>query len=170
MTILIITLRIIHIFTNVFWAGFAIFNIGFFQPTVRALGPDGQKVMAHLTQKTRLLPAVYSSATLSVISGVLLYWISVGFREPAMMSGKGLVLAGGGLSGIIAWVYAIIVVRGITGQMVAIGKEIQAQGGPPTPEQGALMQTLVTQLGKAGKVALTFILIALLGMASARYL
>ena len=45
MAILIIVLRIIHIFSGVFWVGFAFFNIGFLQPTVKATGAEGQKTM-----------------------------------------------------------------------------------------------------------------------------
>lgn len=169
MNTLVILLRVIHLFGGVFWVGFALFNVAFLQPTIRGTGPDGQKVMQYLSQKTRLLPLIYAAATLTMLSGLALYWIDTGFRADAMAMGSGLVLGIGGLAGIIAWSYAVLVIRGIFNQMGAIGQAIQAQGTPPTAEQSGQMQALVMRLGKAGKVAVTFMIVALLAMAAARY-
>jgi uncharacterized membrane protein len=169
MAILIIVLRIIHIFSGVFWVGFAFFNIGFLQPTVKATGAEGQKTMQYLTQKTRLLSTVYSTATLTMLSGLVMYWLLSGFRWTFMSSGYGVVLTIGSVAGIIAWIYAVVVIRGIFKQMQIIGQAIQAQGGPPNPEQAGQMQALVARLGKVGQVALVFLVISLLGMATARY-
>lgn len=169
MNSLILVLRIIHIFSGVFWVGFAFFNIAFLQPTVQATGPEGQKTMQYLTQKTRLLSTVYATATLTMLSGLIMYWILLGFRLSAMLSGYGIVLTIGSIAGVIAWIYAVVVIRGIFSQMQVTGQEIQAQGGPPTPEQATRMQALVARLGTVGQVAVVFLVIALLGMASAQY-
>jgi uncharacterized membrane protein len=169
MAILIMTLRVIHIFSGMFWVGFAFFNIGFLQPTVRATGQEGQKTMQYLTQKTRLLSTVYTTATLTMLSGLVMYWIISGFRLTFMRSGYGLVLTIGSIAGIIAWIYAVIVIRGIFKQMQTVGQQIQTQGSPPTPEQATQMQALAARLGKVGQVALVFLIISLLGMATARY-
>ena len=169
MGILILVLRVIHIFCGVFWVGFAFFNIGFLQPTVRATGAEGQKMMQYLTQKTRLLSTVYATATLTMLSGLIMYWILSGFRLSFIRSGYGVVLTIGSIAGVIAWIYAVVVIRGIFNRMQTIGQEIQAQGSPPTPEQATQMQALVARLGKVGQVALVFLVIALLGMSIARY-
>jgi hypothetical protein len=79
------------------------------------------------------------------------------------------VLTIGSIAGIIAWIYAVVVIRGIFNRMQTVGQEIQAQGSPPTPEQATQMQALVAQLGQVGQVALVFLVISLLGMATARY-
>ena len=71
MIILMIILRIIHIFSGVFWVGVSFFNIGFLLPTVQATGPEGQKVMQHLTQQTRFTMVVYTAATLNLLSGLI---------------------------------------------------------------------------------------------------
>lgn len=169
MAALMIVLRIVHIFSGVFWVGFSFFNIRFLQPTVRATGPEGQKTMQYLTQKTRLLSTVYATATLTMLSGLLMYWILFGFRTSALLSGYGLALTTGGIAGVIAWIYAVIVIRGIFTRMQAIGQAIQAQGGPPTPEQARDLQALVARLNRVGQVALGFLVIALLGMSIAQY-
>ena len=169
MGFLIMALRVIHIFSGVFWVGFAFFNIGFLQTTVKATGTEGQKTMRHLTQKTRLLSTVYATATLTMLSGLVMYWILLGFRLSVFLSGYGLVLTIGSIAGVIAWIIAVVVIRSIFNQMQTIGQEIQAQGGPPTPEQATQMQALVARLGTVGKVALVFLVVALLGMSMARY-
>jgi hypothetical protein len=85
-------------------------------------------------------------------------------------SGYGIVLTIGSIAGVIAWIYAVVVIRGIFQQMQTIGREIQAQGSPPTPEQATQMQALVARLGQVGQVAVVFLVVALLGMATARYI
>jgi len=169
MVILMIILRIIHIFSGVFWVGVSFFNIGYLQPTIRATGAEGQKVMQHLTQQTRFTAAVYTAATLNLLSGLIMYWIVSGFRPSFMTSGYGLSLTIGGIAGVIAWVFAIVVIRGILGQMQAIGRAIQAQGGPPTPEQGSALQALSGQLVKMGQWGVVLMIIALLGMSVGQY-
>jgi uncharacterized membrane protein len=166
---LTLVLRIIHIFCGVFWVGFALFNIGFLQPAVKATGAEGQKIMQYLTQKTRLLATVNATATLTMLSGLALYWILLGGNIPAILSGYGIVLTIGSVAGVIAWVYGVIVIRGIFNQMQGIGQQIQARGGPLTPEQAGQMQALVMKLGRVGRVALVFLVVTLLGMAAAQY-
>jgi len=169
MVILIIVLRVIHIFSAVFWVGFGLININFLQPTVKALGPDGQKFMQHLTQKTKLLNSVYTAATLTILSGSVLYYIVTGFSFDFIASGYGIVLSIASISGIIGWFIAVFIVRSIFGEMKVVGGQIQASGNPPTPEQAGQMHALAGRLGVVGKVAITFMLIALLGMSIARY-
>ncbi len=164
-----ILLRIIHLFGGIFWAGYGLFNIGFLSPTIRATGIEGQQVMRHLTQKTQFLNTAYLASTLTVFSGILLYWIAVGFRMPAMMSGKGLVLLIGGVSGTIAWLIVIIPVRGIFNQMKTTTQQIQAQGTPPHPDQVARMQGLAGRLASLSKTALALLVLTILSMAIARY-
>lgn len=165
-----IVLRVIHIFGGIFWVGFAFFNVGFLQPTVKATGAEGQKTMQYLTQKTRLLSTVYATATLTLLSGLFMYWILFGFRLSALLSGYGAALTLGAIAGLIAWIYAVVIIRGIFGQMQTIGQQIRAQGGPPTPAQATQMQGLVARLGKLGQVALVFLVIAVLGMSTAQYI
>lgn len=169
MDIVLIVLRIIHFFGGVFWVGASFFNIGFLQPAVRATGADGLKVMQHLTQRTRMTTALYTAATLTVISGLLLYWMISGFRMSFLSGGYGLVLTIGGVAGLIAWFVAIFIIRGILSGMRELGKAIQAQGRPPTPEQGAAMQALSLRLKNLGQIGVIIMSIALLCMSIARY-
>lgn len=170
MDTLMIILRIIHIFSGIFWVGVAFFNIGFLQPTVRATAPEGQKVMQYLTQKTRFLAVSYTAATLSLLSGVAMYWILSGFRVDFMTSGRGLAITIGGIAGLVAWALVIVFVRRIFDQMQTVGRAIQAQGGPPTEEQAAELQALSFRLSNLGNWGLALLVIAVLGMSTAQYL
>lgn len=169
MNILMIVLRLIHIFGGIFWVGVSFFNIRYLQPTIQATAPDGQKVMQHLTQRTNFTNAVYGAATLTMLSGLIMYGYLFKFSIDAMTSPYGLTLGIGGLSGIIAWLVAIIVIRSIINQMGEVGKAIQAQGGPPTPEQAAKLGELGGQLNRLGRVGLILMTIAVIGMATAQY-
>jgi len=170
MSYLIITLRIIHIFCGIFWAGYALFNYYYLQPTVKALGADGQKTMQYLSQKTNLLTIIYTAATLTVLSGIAIYWILFGFSLSFITTGYGVVLTIAAVSGIIGWFIVVTLIRQIFIQMRTTGAEIQASENPPKPDLLSKMQSLVIRLGKLGKIALIFLIIAILGMASARFI
>ncbi len=169
MSILIILLRLIHIFAGVLWVGAAFFNLFFLQPTVRGTGAEGQKVNQFLVQKTRLTSYVYATATLNFLAGLALYYILSGFRLSFLRSGYGLVLTIGAIAGVISWITVVFLVRGIFNRMGAIGKMIQSQGGAPNPEQASEMQALGARLSTLGNYSLVFMAIAVIGMSIARY-
>ena len=169
MNVLMIVLRLIHIFSGIFWVGVSFFNIRYLQPSIQATAPDGQKVMQHLTQRTNFTNVVYGAATLTMLSGLIMYGYLFEFRMEAMTSPYGLVLGIGGISGIIAWLVALTAIRSIISQMGTVGKAIQEQGGPPTPEQAAILGELSARLTRLGRVGLLLMTIAVIGMASAQY-
>jgi uncharacterized membrane protein len=167
MTFVVIILRIIHIFSGVFWVGVAFFNIIFLQPVVAATGAEGQKVMRHLMQQTRFTHATYATATLTFLSGLFLYWIISGLHEGFLSTGYGLVLTTGSITGAIAWLVVIFPLRQLFAGMAAIGQQLQTQGGPPTPEQTAQMIKLRAKLANFGRVGIILLTITLLAMATA---
>ena len=164
-----ISLRIIHIFSGVFWVGVSIFNISFLQPAIQSTGSEGQTVMQHLTRHTRFTATVYTAANLTLLSGLAMYWILFQFRLSALSSGYGLVLSIGSLAGIVAWVIAMFFIRRIISGMQAIGVAIQAQGGPPDPEQAEGLRAASSRLITMGQWGLAFMVISLLGMSVAQY-
>jgi len=54
--------------------------------------------------------------------------------------------------------------------MGALGQEMRATDGPPKPEQLAAMQTLQKRLATAGRAGAILLVIAVIGMAVARYI
>jgi hypothetical protein len=53
---------------------------------------------------------------------------------------------------------------------LAIGREVAASGGPPTPEQAAQLQLLQHRSHTAGRVIVPLLIVAVAAMAAARYL
>jgi hypothetical protein len=114
MNLYMVALRLVHIGGAVFWAGTVFFIVLFLEPSVRAAGPDGAKVMRGIQQRNLLniLPVV---AALTILSGVALYWrASVGFNGDWMASRIGTSLTIGAVASIAAFVIGIFVMRAST--------------------------------------------------------
>lgn len=170
MITLIIILRIIHFFSGIFWVGFSIFNIHFLQPAVKATGVEGQVVMQHLVRKTRLLSVVYWAASLTMVSGLVLYWAISRGSIAFFGSTYGMVLGTGALAGILAWISALFLIRNIMNRLQAISGQMRASEGPPEVGLMEEMQAHAKRLGTVGKITLALQTLAILTMAMARYM
>ena len=167
---LIIALRLIHILAGVFWAGTSFFFVSFLQPAAQRAGPEGNKFMQVLGA-SRLSPVLSVLALLNVLSGLIMYWRNSGGLQAAWItSGMGLGFTVGALAGLVALGFGLIVARPANVRMGALGKEIQAAGGPPTPAQMAEIQRLSATLSTGSFWTVVCLLIALIGMSVARYL
>src|SRR5574341_2623139 len=81
MNVIMILLRIVHIFSGVFWVGAAATFVWFIAPSVAATRPESQKFLNHLLQERRFVTALLIAATLAIIAGLLLYWqVSAGLQ------------------------------------------------------------------------------------------
>lgn len=165
-----IILRLVHIFSGVFWVGTVFFYALFLLPRVRAAGPPGGQFMLRLTQPP--LPNVMILAGgLSALSGLLLYWRdSGGFQWTWMQTGPGIAFGVAGLAGILAFLEGFFVSRPAATRAAAIGRVVMAAGTPPAPDQAAEIQLLSAKLGKAVYRTAYLMVITLIGMAVARYL
>jgi len=86
-----------------------------------------------------------------------------------MRSGPGIgfgVAAGFALLGLIVGIYQ----NRNSNAMAQLGGQIQSQGTPPSPEQAAQLQSLGKALATGGILNATFLVLATIGMAVARYL
>jgi len=113
---------------------------------------------------------MWASALTTVIAGYSLYWIdSQGFTSDWMHSGPGIgfgIAAGFALLGLIVGIF-----QGKNSNTLArLGGQIQSQGAPPSNEQAAQMQRLGKALAIGGMLNATFLILATIGMAIARYL
>lgn len=81
MNMLMTLLRVVHIVARVFWVVVSFFfDTGILEPTVQAIGAEGQKVMQHLTSQTRFTEMAQAAATLTLLSGWIMYWNQFRFR------------------------------------------------------------------------------------------
>ncbi len=171
MDLYVILLRIVHIFSGVFWVGAAALMVFFIGPTATSLGADAQKFMQHFIFKRRFTDAVLASAVLNVIAGVLLYWrASAGLQTAWITSGPGIGFTVGALAAIAALAVGFSVTRPAVLRQGALSGEIQAAGQPPTDEQMAELHQIQERSTRAGRWTLILVAVALLGMAIARYL
>lgn len=86
-----------------------------------------------------------------------------------MGTGPELGFALGSVAGIAVWAVGTLAVKPRADRMTALGAEIAAAGGPPSPAQGAEMQKIGQALGTFGKVNVTLVTVSMVLMATARY-
>jgi uncharacterized membrane protein len=167
----LIVLRLIHIFSGVFWAGTTFFVASSLGPTARASGPEGGQFMQRLVGRVgRMTLFMGLAATLSALSGILLYQrVSGGFAVGWITSGPGLALTVGGVAGITGWIVGYLVIARTSMQLTALAAEIQAGGGPPSPEQAAKMQALSERQSQGGIWVAVLLIVAVAGMSVAQY-
>ena len=166
-----VVLRVVHILAGVFWVGAALTTILFLQPTAHEVGPAAGPFMAHLAGKKRLVDWVLRAAGLTILAGVLMYWrVSGGLDGDWIGSAEGLSVTIGALCGIAAFSLGLTVVKPTIMATLAIGREVAASGGTPTPEQGAKLQALQKRGKDVGQIIVPLLIVAVAAMASARYL
>ena len=166
-----VVLRVVHILAGVFWVGAALTTILFLQPTAPEVGPAAGPFMAHLAGKKRLVDWVLRAAGLTILAGVLMYWrVSGGLDGDWIGSAEGLSVTIGALCGIAAFSLGLTVVKPTIMATLAIGREVAASGGTPTPEQGAKLQALQKRGKDVGQIIVPLLIVAVAAMAAARYL
>lgn len=163
---LIIVLRLIHIFSAIFWVGSALTMAYFVAPSVRATAEAGQKFMAYLVTQSKITNIITVSAILTVLAGVSLYWLDSGGLSSAWMkSSAGIGFGIGGAAGILALIFGAIFGKNIS----ALGTIFSKIQGKPTPEQISQMQGIQKQLATIGPIHTVVQIIAVICMATARY-
>ncbi|MBI3975371.1 MAG: hypothetical protein HY334_03175 [Armatimonadetes bacterium] len=163
-------LRLVHIFSGVFWVGTIFYFALFLLPRIKALGPDGGKVMQHMTGPP-FPTAMTAAGGLVTLSGILLYWRDLGgFQSAWIATPTGLAFTIGGLAGLLAFGEGFFVSRPATEKMGALGREIAVSGGAPTAAQAAEMQRLAGKLEKALYRTAYVLIFTLIGMSVAPYL
>lgn len=73
MDVLMVILRLTHVLSGVFWAGATFFLVSMIAPSVAATGAEGQKFMQYLALRSRMTVGLFLTATLTALSGVIMY-------------------------------------------------------------------------------------------------
>ena len=171
MDLLTIVLRIVHIGSGVLWVGGSALFFLYLEPTINKLGPDAEKFVDEVVNK-RKVPIYFAAAsTLTVLGGAILYWrFTNGLHVDVVTSASGLAFGIGGIAAVVAWVGSNLLIPSGLAKLGAIGKEIQAAGGPPSPALLGRMHAAQERLHIVGLLDMILLAVAVLGMASARYL
>jgi uncharacterized membrane protein len=170
MDILMIVLRLIHIFAGIFWVGATLFLWRIVTPAVTKLGPDGGKFMRTLLNDTPYLQAIAGAAVATVLAGVWMYLrVSDNFNADWLSQTKNIILTIGALAGLAAAGHGLFALAPIGRKIRALGNEMAAAGGPPSPEQLSTMQQLQAKMSRNVPITAILMIVAVAGMASARY-
>jgi len=160
MDIYLVVVRLIHIVAAVIWVGSGVYSVVILYPTLAQLGADSGRFMLALAKNRAFAMLFPVSAVLTVLAGILLY-----LRPGAsgFFSSTGwVVLSIGALAGILGLLHGGAVLGRLTGQYVA-----RLNSGAAEPGELAAM---AEKLGRHANISVRLIVIALIGMASARYL
>ena len=164
--------RFVHIVCGVLWVGSAFLFTAFLGPAAAEVAPTAGPLFGVLVHK-RKVPKVIEGLSMATVLAGWLMW----FRDMDQYGGLGnwldstfgLVLTiGAVLATAAAFVGYFLVGRNVE-RMVAVGEQIAAGGGPPTPEQGAEMGRIQSTLKAAGMTDLLLLLVAVGAMSTARY-
>ena len=167
-----IPLRIVHIVTGVIWVGSLFVVVVFVQPSAATLGPAGAPFMSELRRR-RFVDVVFIDALFTVLAGAFLYWhdwhLYPSFGE-WIDSSFGASLTVGGLLAIAGLGVAASLTRPTIRRLVSLGKQVAESGERPPPETAARIGALQLRLVVAERVSFSLVLLAVVAMASARYL
>jgi uncharacterized membrane protein len=169
-SVLLITLRLLHVVGGIIWVGSSIFSTLFLGPAMQDAGPDAAKVAAAL-QRRGMMTFMPLVAIATIVSGIWLYWRdSGGFNAGYMASPIGFTF---GLGGVLA---LSVFVVGVTVGMPAMHRAGALQktlGSLPEPERAACVAEIGRLQARAGGIARgasVVLLAAAVAMAIARYL
>lgn len=168
---ILLLLRLLHIGSGVFWVGAAFAFFLFVQPSAKALGPEGEGAfMADLTQVRRFPTVILGATLVTVIAGLLLYLRNAGGMALWLGSATGVGFTIGAAAALVSFAIGPLAILPTVTKLNAIGGTLREARRPPTPEEGATIGALQARLRTVGKVDLVFLAVAVLFMATSRYL
>jgi uncharacterized membrane protein len=166
----ILTLRLLHIFTGVFWAGGVFYLAFFIFPAVNALGPDGGKFMQQLTRTKKMPTVMTTMGLINVIAGLrMMQILSANFQAAWFQTNFGMAITLGAVAAIAALCIGLFMNKPRADKMGKISAAVAASGAPPTPEQMQELGRLKGKLEKGVKIMAWHLLVAVVLMATARY-
>jgi len=166
---LFLALRAAHVLLAATWIGSTIFAALLLVPAAEAAGPAGGQVMARINRRG-LTPYMAALATMTLLTGLYLFWHFTGFDAEVSASHAGIAFGVGGISGILAGVVGGSVVgRSVVRLEKLMG---QAAGMTDGPAKSTLLQTasgLHRRMKVGSRVVIVLQLIALILMAVGHY-
>lgn len=164
--------RILHILGAIAWGGSIFVLVFFLQPTAKAIGPAAGPFMRELLGKRRIVNVVLWIAATTIVAGGFLYWRNwqlVGSLGDFVGSDFGLALTLGSASALVAFGIGLFATKPTVERVLALGAQIAAAGDAPPPELGQELQRTQARARTLAKANLTFVTLAALAMATARY-
>ncbi len=162
------TLRLVHVIFGIFVGGTYLFMTPILEPRLRKLGPAIQGPVMQALMPI-LTPVMAISFTGLIVTGFIMTAQARGLGS-LFNTGWGVDI----LIGLIATIGVMIVGFGMltpTGiKMARIGKGAEAEGRPPTPEEGQQLGQLSARIEKLTRINFLFVVIGIVTMVIAPYL
>jgi uncharacterized membrane protein len=163
MDILMVSLRLVHIIGGVYWVGTAMFLAFFAEPAILKSGEKGDAFLRQLYTGTKFGASMGASSLLTTLAGLVLYYkVSGHFNADWMQSANGVVLSIGAVAGLLAAGHGMAALGPKSGQY-----ETLVTSGTASDQE---INHLRDYLFKHGRISLGLMLVAVVGMASARYM
>lgn len=167
---MVIVARLLHVVLGIFWGGVGLFNFFYLGPAIRDAGPEGNKVMGALVGRG-FLKVMPVAATLTILSGLWLYWrVSGGFQPEYMGSAAGMAYGAGGGAGILAFLVGMSFVRPNMTKAVQLSQAAAQAGADEREQILARAQSARQVAGIANNAVTVLLIVTILAMAVARYL
>jgi hypothetical protein len=164
--------RILHVLSGVLWVGAAFLFVAIIGPAAAEVGPSSGPLMVNAVKKRKVTKIILWLGMVTVTAGWVM-WVRNALRYDSLgdwlTSSFGIVLTIGGVLATITFFVGYLGVGNNVGRLVETIEEVEASGGPPTPEQQARMDGIGAKLERFGKMDLTLLFLAVVAMATARY-
>jgi uncharacterized membrane protein len=167
----LLTLRLVHILSGIFWVGSMMYSTFFLAPALGSSPAIAGQVMAGL-QKRRLFTILPIVALLTILSGTRLLWIaSAGFSDSYFDTPTGRTFVWSAMAATIAFLLSLLVSRPGFVRMGRLSASL-ATATDESARQGitAEMQRLSRRVSIANGFVVVLLLFAAAGMATARYM
>lgn len=169
MDILLVVLRLIHIVSAFAWFGLGLVLTLYVLPSVTNAGESGQRFLKNMLTRSSITMAFPVASGLATLAGILLY--IVGNSASHFTQTGNMVLGIGAVAGLLAAAHGGMATgRATDAYAEALKQYVPDDSQPVAPEGVAILQERAAKLATHSRISLLLVIIALLGMSSARYL
>lgn len=167
----IILLRIVHIGSGVFWVGGALLMNFVVGPAIGSVQPEGLRVMQALNRR-HYFDVLLGAGLLTILAGLdLMRRDSAGFQPAWFHSPMGIGISTGMIAAIVAFTISLLLIKPAMKRLAAAGGEMAQAASPEARAAiGPRVEAAQARLIALGTVGSLFLIIAVLAMATARYL
>src|SRR5262245_9791168 len=124
MTVLFLSLRVVHVLLAALWFGSAAFMTFLLMPSIGAAGPAGGQVMIAMNKKV-IVPFFASISGMTVLTGFYLYWrYTAGFDPELSATRAGMAYGIGGLCGLVAAIIGGSVIGRSSKRMIVVMEQL----------------------------------------------
>jgi uncharacterized membrane protein len=169
MDIILVLLRLLHIVAAFLWVGLGVAVTFYIAPAALSAGESGLRFLKTLFTRTSFGSIFAIASGLTMLAGILLY--IVGNAVAHFTQTGNMVLGIGAAAGILATIHGGAVTGRATRALgEALAQHVPDDGGSISPEGLATLRERAMKMGSHSRISFYLMVVALIGMASARYL